>query len=493
MADNFDDHVRCHDSKQIAAEIGDHAISYGELQHLAEGIAHRLLLIGFQPGDVLGLRLTRALNTPLHMAIMWGAARVGCILFSIAEHLSPIEVSEIARDIDLRGVVVDDSQHGVPTTSSVLVSELIAPIPPATPPPNWPTVSPDAPLLMNQSSGTTGSSKLFVFSHADFIDTATQYRSLYDWTAHERLFFNVSMDDTWGREMCLTSLFVGSTIVVAHAQATTDIIAAINQQRITMFPITPLGIRQLLAEPTDPRSITFPDVRFVMCSSAVLQADEHSEFARRFTPHTFNGYGTTEVPHISMLGSDELSRKPGSVGTVYPGVQVQIVDEGDSPVGSGVIGKLRVRTPHMLREYFRNESATQRFFKDGWFYPMDLAYVDDDGYIFLQGRVTDVFDDFVPQVRNDVVATERGDELVVRSPAAGGAVALDPIKAAVFQLIDGKVTIGELNADLCAVLGVTEVVARDLLRRTMAMLEHGAILTTSVGGTGASDRSDSEA
>ena len=69
---------------------------------------------------------------------------------------------------------------------------------------------------------------------------------------------------------------------------------------------------------------------------------------------------------------------------------VEIVDESDRPVPCGEIGRIRVSTAGGPTSYLNDETATQAFFKEGFFYPGDLAVMRSDGRVALQGRITDV-------------------------------------------------------------------------------------------------------
>ena len=89
------------------------------------------------------------------------------------------------------------------------------------------------------------------------------------------------------------------------------------------------------------------------------------------------------------------------------------------------------------------------------------------------------FDTFTPRARRDVLIRDLDDGVVAWSPIGSEPLPLEPLSAAVLQLLDGDVSARELIADLCEVLDVPEAVARDLLRRELALLDSAGMLTTS--------------
>lgn len=96
------------------------------------------------------------------------------------------------------------------------------------------------------------------------------------------------------------------------------------------------------------------------------------------------GYGLTETSPVISAGNDKHERI-GSVGKVFPSVQVKI----DNPNEEG-IGEIVVKGPNVMLGYYENEEATKKVLKDGWFYTGDLGYLDKQEYLYITGRKKDV-------------------------------------------------------------------------------------------------------
>jgi acyl-CoA synthetase (AMP-forming)/AMP-acid ligase II len=108
-----------------------------------------------------------------------------------------------------------------------------------------------------------------------------------------------------------------------------------------------------------------------------------------------NGYGMTEAgPAYCAMPGEEAARRVGSVGKPMPPVEFRIVDadtgDPEHPLAPRDIGELVIRNPGRHREYYRDPEATAAAWRDGWLHSGDLAYLDEDGYLYIVGRKKDV-------------------------------------------------------------------------------------------------------
>jgi acyl-coenzyme A synthetase/AMP-(fatty) acid ligase len=105
-----------------------------------------------------------------------------------------------------------------------------------------------------------------------------------------------------------------------------------------------------------------------------------------FCSEVLVAYGSSETGGVTLADSRLLDEHPGSVGSVFPDVRVQIVDDGGRPVSAGVPGRMRIRTSSSVRSYENDPVATMRHFSEGWFYPGDIAQISSEGQLILLGR-----------------------------------------------------------------------------------------------------------
>jgi acyl-CoA synthetase (AMP-forming)/AMP-acid ligase II len=121
-------------------------------------------------------------------------------------------------------------------------------------------------------------------------------------------------------------------------------------------------------------------------------------------PHTTTtiAYGSTEAGAVSTLAFGDIHRKPGSVGRPAEDVEIRIDDDGT----------LWVRSPTIFSGYFRNPEATAETLVDGWYRTGELVEVDDDGYLSIVGRSTEMI-----RTGGETVAPAEVDSAIVDHPA----------------------------------------------------------------------------
>jgi acyl-coenzyme A synthetase/AMP-(fatty) acid ligase len=161
---------------------------------------------------------------------------------------------------------------------------------------------------------------------------------------------------------------------------------ALLRPGITHISVTPALLAAILAAPEDafPRGETMR----VSLGSGTITGAQLEEAKARISPHIFNRIGSTESATFSStpLHTPEDQRWHMPV----PGNLIEIVDEFDRPTPLGEVGRLRVSAKDAPNGYLHDEETTRAFFKDGFFYPGDLAIMRADGRFALQGRATDV-------------------------------------------------------------------------------------------------------
>ena len=104
-----------------------------------------------------------------------------------------------------------------------------------------------------------------------------------------------------------------------------------------------------------------------------------------------NSWGMTEAgPAFCFMPPEEQAKRVGSVGQPMPPTEFRIVDEAGNELPAREIGELIVRNPGREREYFNDADATASTWRDGWLHSGDLAYLDEDGFLYIVGRQKDV-------------------------------------------------------------------------------------------------------
>jgi acyl-CoA synthetase (AMP-forming)/AMP-acid ligase II len=190
-----------------------------------------------------------------------------------------------------------------------------------------------------------------------------------------------------------TSLLAGSTVVIAQRFSRSRFWSWIERYDITWASIVPTVLAMLLQ--TDRPDFLPGSLRFVRTASAPLPVVHHLAFERRFGVPVVETYGLSEC--ASMIATNPVppgKSKPGSVG-LPAGVAMRICAPRSGPgtpplcnLAPGQTGEVCVRGPSVIASYWGGGDAES--FVDGWFRTGDLGYCDEDGYLFLTGRLRDV-------------------------------------------------------------------------------------------------------
>ena len=117
-------------------------------------------------------------------------------------------------------------------------------------------------------------------------------------------------------------------------------------------------------------------------SGAAPMLDTQRSWFRSIGIDIFNGYGMTENCAVSTLLNDKVTNKPGSVGIAQPLVELKIDPESS---------EILMRGPFVMKGYYKQPELTDEVLKDGWLHTGDQGHIDKDGYLFITGRVKDLF------------------------------------------------------------------------------------------------------
>ncbi|TWU20411.1 Bifunctional protein Aas [Novipirellula galeiformis] len=168
----------------------------------------------------------------------------------------------------------------------------------------------------------------------------------------------------------------------------------VAKYKATVFLGTPTFLRGYLRR-VEPEHFASLDV--VVVGAEKMPADLFDAFEQRFGIRPVEGYGTTElsplvsvnIPPTRSSAKYQVDRIEGSVGRPFPGVAVRIVSPEDGTEQmTGQNGMLLVTGPNVMKGYVNQESLTRKVVQDGWYVTGDIAHVDDQGFLFITGRLS---------------------------------------------------------------------------------------------------------
>ena len=184
---------------------------------------------------------------------------------------------------------------------------------------------------------------------------------------------------------------LGATCVLLNHFEPEAALALIARERITSTLMVPTMLHRMAALPDEVRRRhDTSTLRWVMSGAAPLPTETARQFQDKFGPVLWNFYGATETGTVTLAGPRDHLTRPGSVGRALRGNHIRLLDDAGQEVGLGQIGELYVKNSMIIAGYHKNQDATSRSIKDGYFSVGDLARVDADGFYYMESRKHDM-------------------------------------------------------------------------------------------------------
>ncbi len=386
----------------------DKTWSYGEFEREVGRAARMLAGRGIEKGDRLAIM---APNSDAYVLVFFALARLGGVLvpinpdFGIAEARYVLEhagVSAVACSAAALSVaqaacagmaktpwfmLLEDAGESVPSFADLRRSAPAAPLPA--------DVSADDVGLILYTSGTTGFPKGVMHSQRKFVLAGEAFVERMYLQPEDRLlvvlplfhinalFYSLGGAIAAGASLVLVPKFSAAAFwrtAAATGATEVNIIAAVGM---------------ILAR--RPRTEFIPSHRIVKVYGAPIPKELEDVFRDEFhIPTMIEGYGMTEIPG-ACNNPFEGVRKAGSMGRAarHPDharifAELHVLDEDGNERPPGEVGELAVRTPIVMKGYYRDPEQTAAAFRAGWFLTGDLGYQDADGYYYFVARKKDI-------------------------------------------------------------------------------------------------------
>jgi acetyl-CoA synthetase len=383
------------DARAMVHERHDGAVRelyWGELQALANQAANRLAALGVERGDRVAVVLPA---TPEAAAIFFATWKLGAILLSMSvlygdqgiEHrLSDSEPKLLVTDAEnaprftgahVPQVLVIDSGSLAGESDSFETADTAA----------------EDPAQLYYTSGTTGMAKGIVHAHR-YLLAHNEFLHCHDVQAGER--FHGMGEWAWAAGICplLGPWRLGAVQLVYQRRGGFDPhrqLAFLSRHQASNVFATPTAIRSMMA--IADAGERYPQSFRIVCSAGEpLNPEAIRWFRGQYGVTVLDYYGLTES--YPLCGNFPwMEVREGSMGRPMPGWDVAILDEQERPLPRGERGEICLRArsnPHYPLGYWRLPDATREAFGGEWFHTKDAARMDDDGYVWYEGRADDV-------------------------------------------------------------------------------------------------------
>lgn len=377
---------------------GRDRVTYSELDQQADRVAAGFHRLGIRKGDRVAFVLG---NRPSFVALHYGVMRAGAISVPLSVRLRASDIRPYLANVNPRAIVVDESVAGEvisagPHAAPVFV---IGKHPAARPledilldtgPPDV-HLMPDDIAVVAYTSGVSGEPKGAALSHRNISASLDQMMQVPGATMEptDIVYGLLPLYNIYALNIVLgMAIRRGATVVLEDTFDPQASLQTIVDRRVTVIAAIPPIYSAWISVPSE-SSFDLSGVRLAVSGGSALPARVQKAFQNRFGVEIWEGYGLTETASVvttTMMGG----QKQGSVGLPLPGQDLRIVDDDGEEAVVGDPGEIWIRGPNVFRGYWGDEEATYAAFSEDWFRTGDIAYQDEEGYVWLVDRDEEV-------------------------------------------------------------------------------------------------------
>lgn len=287
-----------------------------------------------------------------------------------------------------------------------------------------PAISADQPALLMYTSGTTGTPKGVLLTHANLLHAARSMASWHSLTQADTVLSSLPIYHINGQVISTITPFVsGGSVVAPHAFSVSSWWKLAIQYQCTWINMVPTIIAYLINAAKSGGALPSRDelkaIRFGRSASAPLPPEHHREFENLFGITVIEGMGMTESASMVFCNPHDERRRYGSPGLPC-GVEAKVIDSDGKALLSNQVGEICLRGGNVLNAYYKAETETAKAFdSEGWLKTGDLGMRDDDGFYFITGRLKELI---IKGGEN--IAPREIDEAVLKHPAVLDAAAV---------------------------------------------------------------------
>ena len=389
--------------------VNDLSFTYAQTDEISGRIASALLALGLERGDKVAVQLP---NVPQFLFTYFGILKAGLVMVPLNPLLKAPEVAYHLGDSDAKLLVTfemfaEEAWKGAQQVDGGVTTYVV----------NLPgndmrpegtkhydelyfaddtrdivPLSPDDTAVLLYTSGTTGKPKGAELTHFQLFMNCTTAGQLFGFEDDDIGLAVLPLFHVFGLSSVLnTSVRFGGTIVLVPRFEMEPVVAAIERHRCTIFSGVPTMYFALLSMDLSGRDLS--SLRVGVSGGAPIPGEVIRSIEDKLPGFVvLEGYGLSESASTTTFNVSADERKVLSIGKPIWGVEVKVVDENDKqvPPGEEHVGEIVIRGHNIMKGYYKNLEATEEAMRGGWFHTGDLAYADDEGFLFIVDRKKDL-------------------------------------------------------------------------------------------------------
>ena len=374
---------------QIAVATPGDQLSYADYKAWSDRIAAVLIADGLAPGDRVAVC---AFNSLAYCAFIMGIIRAGGIVSPINHRYTSREIADLCADTEPRFIFADADHAGVVIEAGLAfrAMEEIAALRVGSPVTVAYEVDPESAVVIIATSGSTARPKGVVFTHR----TMTAY--VANWAVEEtatppgsRVIGLAPLSTSAGFVQLIQYTTQGCSYYMQPRFQAAETLQFLIDRKIEVFSAVPIFFEAMAALPQF-ADADLSSIRFSTCGGA--RVSKHLLESYRAKGITIRQiYGQTEVGgNATIMPAHLVTAAPDKCGWGGVFMDLRVVTPDGSDCDPGEPGEMLMRSPAMMKEYWRNPEATRQAIRDGWLYSGDIGMLDDRGLLTFVDRMKDL-------------------------------------------------------------------------------------------------------
>ncbi len=406
LIDRFRESVAEHPDALAVAD-GRQRISYRQLSDLAARVCHYLTRAGLQKGDRVAMVVA---NSAEYAGIFYGIWAAGGVTVALNTQAKARDIINWVDHSDARWLFIDQ-RHPERKAVTEAGREFIlvdvgtrAEKEKGRHGPTWQQIIEHGPLQPQlglkgsdlasiiYTSGTTGQPKGVTLSHGNLYANVDSILSYLGLTAEDSVLNVLPFYYSYGNSILHTHLAIGAGLILENSLLYPHrIMQKMAEAQVSGFSGVPSTFALLLSR-VNLDDYDLSKLRYITQAGGAM-APALADRLTSALPHTelFIMYGQTEASaRLTYLPPSLLEKKRGSIGIAIPNTTIEVRNKEGEVVAPGVTGEICAHGDNIMQGYWKDREKTAEVLRDGWLYTGDLAHTDTDGYLYIDGRSSDM-------------------------------------------------------------------------------------------------------
>ncbi len=367
---------------KIAIEsTDDSSMTFGQLCEKSKQVARKLSTLGIKRSDHVALLSTNSVDL---IVTIHALSYVGAVIVMLNTRLTSVELMDQINRSDVHYVITSDEiKHekklsfiplatfseinNLPEKEVMLITEFQL----------------DSPFTMMFTSGTTGVAKAVVHSYGNYWWSAIGSLLNLGHEEKDKWLLPLPIFHVGGLSVLIRGVIYGMTTVLMEKYSSEGAFNLIKERKVTIVSFVTLMLQHYihqLGKDSSPSTL-----RCILLGGGAVPEHLLKKVKKKRLP-LIQSYGMTETcSQIVTLSHEFALLKQGSSGKALFPAQIKI-----KQVANDKVGEIYVKGPMVFKEYYKNKSANENSFIDGWFKTGDLGYLDGDGFLYVVERRSDL-------------------------------------------------------------------------------------------------------